>query len=40
MGVDIARAALGAGHAGVATGRNTEAVGEADDLLEVELDIT
>ena len=44
MGVDIARAALGAGHAVVATGRNTEAVadavGEADDLLVVELDIT
>ena len=44
MGVDIARAALAAGHAVVATGRNTEAVaeavGEADDLLVVELDIT
>src|SRR5437899_4196150 len=44
MGVDIARAALGAGHAVVATGRNTEAVadavGEADGLLVVELDIT
>jgi NAD(P)-dependent dehydrogenase (short-subunit alcohol dehydrogenase family) len=44
MGVDIAQAALGAGHAVVATGRNTEAVadavGEADDLLVVELDIT
>jgi NAD(P)-dependent dehydrogenase (short-subunit alcohol dehydrogenase family) len=44
MGVDIAKAALGAGHAVVATGRNTEAVrkalGEADDLLVVELDIT
>jgi NAD(P)-dependent dehydrogenase (short-subunit alcohol dehydrogenase family) len=43
MGVDIAQAALGAGHAVIATGRNTEAVadavGEADDLL-VELDIT
>jgi NAD(P)-dependent dehydrogenase (short-subunit alcohol dehydrogenase family) len=44
MGVDIAKAALAAGNAVVATGRNTEAVaeavGEADDLLVVELDIT
>ena len=44
MGVDIAQAALAAGHAVVATGRNTkavaDAVGEADDLLVVELDIT
>ena len=44
MGVDIGKAALAAGHAVVATGRNTEAVadavGEADDLLVVELDIT
>jgi NAD(P)-dependent dehydrogenase (short-subunit alcohol dehydrogenase family) len=44
MGVDIAQAALAAGHAVVATGRNTEAVadavGEADELLVVELDIT
>ena len=44
MGVDIAQAALAAGHAVVATGRNpgkvAEAVGEADDLLVVELDIT
>jgi NAD(P)-dependent dehydrogenase (short-subunit alcohol dehydrogenase family) len=44
MGVDIAQAALAAGHAVVATGRNTEAVadavGETDDLLVVELDIT
>jgi NAD(P)-dependent dehydrogenase (short-subunit alcohol dehydrogenase family) len=46
MGVDIAQAALAAGHAVVATGRNTEAVavagavGEADDVLVVELDIT
>jgi NAD(P)-dependent dehydrogenase (short-subunit alcohol dehydrogenase family) len=44
MGVDIAQAALAAGHAVVATGRNTEAVaeavGEADDLLVVQLDIT
>ena len=44
MGVDIARAALVAGHAVVATGRNTgavaEAVGEAHDLLVVKLDVT
>ena len=44
MGVDIARAALEAGHAVVATGRHTEAVrnalGDSDDLLVVELDIT
>jgi NAD(P)-dependent dehydrogenase (short-subunit alcohol dehydrogenase family) len=44
MGVDIAEAALAAGHAVVATGRNTEAVadavGEADDVLVVKLDIT
>jgi NAD(P)-dependent dehydrogenase (short-subunit alcohol dehydrogenase family) len=44
MGVDIARATLDAGHAVVATGRNTQAVrealGESDDLLVVELDIT
>ena len=44
MGVDIARAALAAGHAVVAAGRNpdavTQAVGEVDDLLVVELDIT
>ena len=44
MGVDIAQAALGAGHAVIATGRNTQAVadavGEAGDLLVVELDIT
>jgi NAD(P)-dependent dehydrogenase (short-subunit alcohol dehydrogenase family) len=44
MGVDISQAALAAGHAVVATGRDTEAVadavGEADDLLAVELDIT
>ena len=44
MGVDIAQAALAAGHAVVATGRNpdavTDAVGEAEDLLVVELDIT
>jgi NAD(P)-dependent dehydrogenase (short-subunit alcohol dehydrogenase family) len=44
MGVDIAKAALAAGHAVVATGRNTDAVrkavGESDDLLVVELDVT
>ena len=44
MGVDIAQAALAAGHAVVATGRSAEAVAEAvgedDDLLVVELDIT
>jgi NAD(P)-dependent dehydrogenase (short-subunit alcohol dehydrogenase family) len=44
MGVDIAEAALAAGHAVVATGRNTkavaDAVGERDDVLVVELDIT
>jgi NAD(P)-dependent dehydrogenase (short-subunit alcohol dehydrogenase family) len=44
MGVDIAKAVLAAGHAVVATGRNTKAVadtvGEADDLLVVKLDIT
>ena len=44
MGVDFARAALAAGNAVVATGRNTDAVakavGEADDLLVVKLDVT
>jgi NAD(P)-dependent dehydrogenase (short-subunit alcohol dehydrogenase family) len=44
MGVDIAKAALAAGNAVVATGRNpdavAEAVGEADDLLVVKLDVT
>jgi NAD(P)-dependent dehydrogenase (short-subunit alcohol dehydrogenase family) len=44
MGVDIAQAAITAGHAVVATGRNAEtvreALGESDDLLVVELDIT
>jgi NAD(P)-dependent dehydrogenase (short-subunit alcohol dehydrogenase family) len=43
MGVEIAKAALAAGNAVVATGRNTDtvadAVGEADDLLVVALDI-
>jgi NAD(P)-dependent dehydrogenase (short-subunit alcohol dehydrogenase family) len=44
MGVDIARAALAAGHAVVATARNadsvTAALGEYDDLLAVRLDVT
>jgi NAD(P)-dependent dehydrogenase (short-subunit alcohol dehydrogenase family) len=44
MGVEFAKAALAAGDAVVATGRDTgavtEAVGEADDLLVVKLDIT
>src|SRR3989442_1338538 len=44
MGVHIAKAALAAGSAVVATGRNTDtvikAVGEADDLLVVKLDVT
>src|SRR4051794_13594914 len=44
LGVDIAKAALAASHAVVATARNTEsvteAVGEHDDLLAVDLDVT
>ena len=44
LGVDIARAALAAGHAVVGTGRNPEkvsaAIGEYDDLLAVKLDVT
>ena len=44
MGVDIAKAALAAGNAVVATGRNpdavTQALGETDDLLAVKLDVT
>ena len=44
MGVDIANAALAAGHAVVATARNADAVtaalGDHDDLLAVQLDIT
>jgi NAD(P)-dependent dehydrogenase (short-subunit alcohol dehydrogenase family) len=44
MGVDITKAALAAGNSVVATGRNpeavTKAVGEADDLLVVKLDVT
>jgi len=43
MGVDIAKAALAAGNAVVATGRNpdavAEAVGRADDLLALRLDV-
>jgi len=44
LGVDIAKAALSAGHAVVATGRDpakvTAAVGEHDDLLAIRLDVT
>jgi NAD(P)-dependent dehydrogenase (short-subunit alcohol dehydrogenase family) len=44
LGVDIARAALTAGHAVVATARSaesaTKALGEHDDLLAVDLDVT
>ena len=44
LGVDIAKAALAAGHAVVATARNaesvTKALGEHDDLLAVDLDVT
>jgi NAD(P)-dependent dehydrogenase (short-subunit alcohol dehydrogenase family) len=44
MGVDIAKAALAAGHAVVATGRNpdtvTTALGQDEDLLAVKLDVT
>ncbi len=44
MGVEFAKAALGAGHNVVATGRNPDAVakavGEADDLRVVKLDVT
>ncbi|SEE70806.1 NADP-dependent 3-hydroxy acid dehydrogenase YdfG [Arthrobacter alpinus] len=43
MGTDIAKAALAAGHAVVATGRSTEkvlqALGEKQDLLAVKLDV-
>src|SRR3954469_17460575 len=43
MGVYIVKAALAAGHAVVATGRNTgavsRAVGDAPDLLVVKLDV-
>ena len=44
MGTDIAKAALAAGHAVVATGRKpdavSEALGDADNLLVVKLDVT
>ena len=44
LGVDIAKAAMAAGHAVVATGRNPEkvsaAIGEHDHLLAVKLDVT
>jgi NAD(P)-dependent dehydrogenase (short-subunit alcohol dehydrogenase family) len=44
MGADFAKAALDAGHAVVATGRDPErvaqALGDADDLLAVKLDVT
>jgi len=44
LGVDIARAALGAGHAVVATGRDAAkvaiAVGQHDKLLAIALDVT
>jgi NAD(P)-dependent dehydrogenase (short-subunit alcohol dehydrogenase family) len=44
LGVDIAKAALAAGHAVVATARGagsvTTALGEHDDLLAVDLDVT
>ena len=44
MGADIARTALAAGHAVVATGRDTgtitAALGQDDDLLAVQLDVT
>jgi NAD(P)-dependent dehydrogenase (short-subunit alcohol dehydrogenase family) len=44
MGAEIARAALEAGHAVVATARNTDtvtaALGKDDDLLAVKLDVT
>jgi len=44
MGVDIVKAALAAGHAVVATGRDPQAVawavGQADELLVAKLDVT
>ena len=44
MGVDIAKAAMAAGNAVVATARNTDtisaALGQNDDLLAVKLDVT
>src|SRR2546426_12508110 len=44
MGVDFAKAALAAGHAVVASGRDrdgvSKALGQSDDLLTVKLDVT
>ena len=44
LGLDIAKAALAAGHKVVATGRNPErvakAIGASDNLLVVKLDVT
>ncbi len=44
LGLDIAKAALVAGHKVVATGRNTEkvakAIGQSENLLVVKLDVT
>jgi NAD(P)-dependent dehydrogenase (short-subunit alcohol dehydrogenase family) len=44
LGLDIAKAALAAGHAVVATGRDpkkiTAALGDHDDLLTIKLDVT
>jgi NAD(P)-dependent dehydrogenase (short-subunit alcohol dehydrogenase family) len=44
LGLDIAKAALAAGHAVIATGRDpakvSAAIGEHDDLLTIKLDIT
>jgi len=44
LGIDIAKAALAAGHAVVATGRDAgkvlAAIGEHEDLLTLKLDIT
>jgi NAD(P)-dependent dehydrogenase (short-subunit alcohol dehydrogenase family) len=44
LGLDIAKAALAAGHAVIATGRNPEkvqaAIGHHNDLLAVKLDVT
>ncbi|HTA26512.1 MAG TPA: SDR family NAD(P)-dependent oxidoreductase [Bacteroidia bacterium] len=44
MGLDIAKAVLNAGHKVIATGRNTDklanALGKADELLIIKLDVT
>src|SRR3982750_4841720 len=44
LGVDIAKAALAAGHAVVATGRDATkvaaAIGDCDSLLAIKLDVT